>query len=199
MQMKRIFLLLILLLTILAIPIAEASSDTSISAGRPIVAVYPVVNSTGERGTYYLVNMVNEALARKFDSGRYLVITGSALTDALNRYGVYDDPISDTPAIRTALHAMGVDYIVKVELMPMNARQKISVPDVFLLMKTWVATVPLSCSVTNVATGTIVYDAVFTEQGSHENFLGFASKGQAMRGSLGRNLDRFERETIIPE
>lgn len=199
MQMKRIFLLLILLLTILAMPIAEASSDTSISAGRPIVAVYPVVNSTGERGTYYLVNMVNEALARKFDSGRYLVITGSALTDALNRYGVYDDPVSDTPAIRTALHAMGVNYIVKVELMPMNARQKISVPDVFLLMKTWVATVPLSCSVTNVATGTIVYDAVFTEQGSHENFLGFASKGQAMRGSLVRNLDRFERETIIPE
>lgn len=198
--MKRALLVVTFLITILALPLAEASAyNPTIAGGRPMVAIYPVKNSTGERGTYYLVDMVNETLVRKFDSDRYLVITGSALTDSLRRYGVYDDPMTDTPAVRNALSAMGVNYIVKVELVSISARQKIDVPDVFLLMKTWVATVPLSCSVINLPTGTIVYDAVFSEQGSHENFLGFASKGQAMRASVGKALDRFERETLIPE
>lgn len=201
MQMRRYFLLIAFLLTILAMPTAEASYDgsPSIAGGRPIVAIYPVVNSMRERGSYYLVDMVNESLFRKFDSSTYLVMTGPALTESLQRYGVYDDPVSDTAAIRAALRAMGVHYIVKVELLPASAKQKISFPNVFLLRKTWVATVPLACLVIDVPTGTVVYDAILAEQGSDENFIGFASKGQALRGSLGKTLERFERETLIPE
>lgn len=187
---------LIMILFLLLIGSSIAFADGGLSGGRKLVAIFPVVNSSNIRGSYYLNDMVDEALLRKFDSSRYLVISGQALVDVLRRYGVEDYRWADTDTLLSALRDMHVDYSVRTEILAVSARQKVSYPDILLLMKTWVVVVPLNCTVTDVPNGVVVYDVTIADQGSHESFIGFASKEQAARGALYQVLERFAQENI---
>lgn len=179
--------------------VGGGAENSAFAASRPMVAIFPVVNSSNVRASQYMVDMVNDELARKFDSSRYLTLSGPVLSDALQNYGLDDYMGADADGAQAALRDMQVTYSIRVELMPVNTRQKVSLPDVLMLMKTWVATVSVSCTVINVRTGAVVYDGTITDQGAHESFIGFASKEQAIRGALTRVLDRLDREMLIPE
>lgn len=185
-----------LVLVLLAAPAGAAPPDDG-SGRKPVVALMPVINNSSQKHTNYMVEMIDEALLVKFGADRYLVVGGQVLADTLRRQGIDDWRAVDNYTLYTALRAMGADYMVRTEIQPVNTRQRVHFPDVFLLMKTWTASVPVSFTVTDVRTGRAVYEATLSEWAKHDAIIGFADRHYAVRIALTRLLDKFGQETII--
>lgn len=193
--MRRFFFLLavITILGILPAPLAAAADDTEYR--RPTVALLPVINTSYQKRTWYMVDMINEALRAKF-SPSCLIIEGQVLEDALRRQGIDDWRAVDDYTLMNALRSFGADYSVRTEILPVPTRQKVSFPDVFLFMKTWSARVPVSFLVTNVNTGEVVFSQTYSESDRHESLIGFSDRHQAIRLALTKVLERFAQEPI---
>jgi hypothetical protein len=89
-----------------------------------------------------------------------------------------------------------VDYSVRAEILSVPTRQRVYFPDVFLLFKSWSATVPVSFVVTNVSTGEVIYAATFSEYAKHDAIIGFNDRHHAIRFALGKVLDKLAQEQI---
>lgn len=194
--MRRLLIALAVLL-VLGLPLSAASAAPDDGPGirRPSVALLPVINNSGQKRTGYMVEMINEALQAKFSSDRYLPIVDQALDDALRRQGI-DAGTADSYTINTALQAMGVDYSVRTEILAVQTRQKVYFPDVFLLMKSWAAWVPVAFTVTNVQSGEVVYAVTLSDYAKHDAIIGFNDRHYAIRFALGKVLEKFAQEQV---
>lgn len=163
---------------------------------RPTVAMLPVINNSGQKRTQYMVEVISEALYAKFSPDRYLLLDGQALEDMLRRQGIEDIRAVDSGTLTNALRVMGVDYSVRAEVHAVPTRQRVYFPDVFLLMKTWTATVPVTFSVVNVHTGATAYEAYFAEYAKIDFIIGFADRNHAIRLALDKVLEKFAQEQI---
>jgi hypothetical protein len=177
---------------------APAYADSDSSSGH-VVAILPVINNGGLRGDHYTVPMVEDKLSGKFDNGKYTVLSGQSLTDALKREGIDDVSTADSATLVAVLRRMHVDYYVRTELLFVVTDQKVSLPSALLFVKTWTATVPLYVNITDVNQGVPIYDATIVENGSNESIVGFAHQSLAVKNALAKVLDRFDREASIPE
>jgi TolB-like protein len=195
--MRRVFSALAVLLVfgLLATP-APAAADDGSSYRRPTVVILPVINNSGHKRTQYMADATAEALYAKFPYGRYLIVDGQTLNDALSRQGIDDIRAVDRATLNRALQAIGVDYSVQAEILSVDARQRVHFPDIFLLVKSWTAQVPVTVTVTNVRTGVAVYDAYFSEYAKHDFLIGFADKHQAISLALHRVLEKVAQEQI---
>jgi TolB-like protein len=195
--MRRILSVLAVLLVVgpLATPAAAAADDGSFYR-RPTVVILPVINNSGQKRTQYMADVVAEALYAKFPSGRYLIVDGPALSDALSRQGIDDFRTVDRTTLNSALQAVGIDYSVRAEILSVDTRQRVYFPDIFLLIKTWTAQVPVTVTVTNVRTGGIMYDAYFSEYAKHDFLIGFADRHQAISLALDKVIEKFAQEQI---
>jgi hypothetical protein len=195
--MRRFLFALAVLLVfgLLSAPVA-VYADEGTAIRRPTVAVLPVINNSGQKRTQYMAEVINEALYAKFTPDRYLLLDGQALEDNLRRLGIEDVRSADSRTINNALRAMGVDYSVRAEVHAVITRQRVYFPDVFLLMKTWTATVPVTFSVTNVPTGAPAYEAYFAEYAKIDFIIGFADRNYAIRIALDKVLEKFALEQI---
>lgn len=190
--MRKLWIALIVLLLT-----GVFSSTAAANPDRPVIAILPVVNNAAQKNTGYIVDMINDSLYNKFGQDRYLVLGGQYLLDNFRREGV-DDPRSlDRATLNAMLDSMRVDYYVRAEILPISTRQRVDFPDIFLFMKTWIASVPFSCTVTNVHTGAVVYEFTYSDYGKHEAIIGFANRDYAIRIALTKVLEKFERETIV--
>lgn len=167
------------------------------SPDRPVIALLPVVNNAAQKNTGYLVDMINDELNNKFSQDRYIIFSGQYLLDNFRRQGLDDPRDLDRATLHAVLESMRVDYCVRTEIMPIITRQRVDFPDVFLFMKTWIATVPFSCVITNVHTGAVVYEFSYSDYGKHEAIIGFANRDYAIRIALTKVLEKFDRESII--
>jgi hypothetical protein len=192
MRKLRITLIALLLLGLFIAP-AAASPE------KPVIAILPVVNNASQKNTGYLIEMINDALSAKFGQDRYQLMGGQYLQDSFRRQGVEDYRSLDKSTLNLVLNDMWVDYSIRTEILPIVARQRIDFPDIFLFMKTWVADVSFSCTITNVRTGAVMYDAVISDFGKHESIIGFANREYAIRMAMARVLDKFQREPIMLE
>lgn len=193
--MRKLWIVLIILLLVGSFAAPAAAAPNNLSR-KPIVAILPVINNASQKNTKFMIQMVDDSLSRKFSGDRYLVISGQMLMDAFRRRGV-DDPSSlDQETLNAVLRDMQIDYSVRTEILPVNARQRVDFPDIFLFMKTWVATVPFSWTITNVQTGEILYDFTYADSGKHEAIIGFANRDYAISVALSKVLERFESEPI---
>ncbi len=182
---------------LLSTPAVYADEVTAIR--RPTVAILPVINNSGQKRTQYLAEEINEALYAKFSPDRYMVLDGQALQDLLRRQGIEDIGSTDSRTLNLTLRAMGVDYSVKAEVHSVITRQRVYFPDVFLLMKTWTATVPVTFSVTNVSSGAPAYEGYFAEYAKIDFIIGFADRNHAIRLALDKVLEKFSQELIYLE
>jgi hypothetical protein len=178
---------------------SPAYADDGQYVRRPTVALLPVINNSGQRHTGYMVGVITEALNAKFPPERYLIVSGPVLEDALRQQGIDDFRTAGSYSLINALQAMGVDYYVRTEIQAVTTRQRVFLPDVFLLLKQWAATVPISFTVMNVRTGTVAYDATFSEYARNDGLVGFTDRHNAIRIGLSRVLDRFAQEQIYLE
>lgn len=192
------FLLTVLLAAGIMAGVLAAAAGAEASGRRPLLALLPTVNNSYVKGGPSLAATTNDRLRSKYDMDRYILLHGQFLADSVARYGVYDIAALDEASCREILRGMGVDYSVRAELMPVNARQRIEFPTVLMFVKSWQATIPLRITVTNVAAGYVIFDGVFAEQGVHENLIGFASKENAIWLSLYKALDRMDAEAPLP-
>lgn len=185
----------IILFSLLTAP-AMAAPDDSQGLHRPSVALLPVINNSGQKRTGYMVEMINEALQNKFSPDRCLTIVDQTLDDALRRQGIDDFRAVDAYTLNRALQAAGIDYSVRTEILAVHTRQKVYFPDVFLLFKSWAATVPVSFVVTNVRTGEIIYSQTYSDFAKHDAIIGFNDRHYAIRFALAKVLDRFAQDQI---
>lgn len=190
MRKLRVTLMVLLLLGLFVAP-AAASPD------KPVIAFLPVINNAFQKNTGYIIEMIDEALYNKFGQDRYMVMGGQYLLDSFRRQGVDDPGTLDRAALNAILNNMWVDYSVRTEIMPISTRQRVDFPDVLLFRKTWIADVSFSCTITNVQTGAVVYDAIIADNGKHDAFIGFANRDYAIRIALTKVLEKFRRESII--
>jgi len=195
--MRRLLsvLAVLLLLSLLPAP-AQAAPDESPVIRRPSVALLPVINNSGQKRTGYMVEMINEALYAKFSPDRYLLIVDQTLDDALRRQGIDDFRAVDAYTLNNALRAVGVDYSVRTEILSVHTRQRVYFPDIFLLVKSWAATVPVNFVVTNVSTGEVIFTATYSEYAKHDAIIGFNDRHYAIRFALGKVLDKFSQAQI---
>ncbi len=195
--MRRLFFALVVLLLVgLLSAAAVAHADEGTSIRRPTVAMLPVINNSGQKRTEYIAEIVTEALYAKFGSGRYLLVDGQALNDALRRQGIDDVRAAGDAALIGALRNLGIDYAVRAEIHPLIIRQRVHFPDIFLLMKAWSASVPVTFTATNVRTGGYAYEAYINEYAKHDFFIGFADRHQAIRLALDKVVEKFALEQI---
>lgn len=195
--MRRLFFALAVTLVcgLLAAPAAAAPPDDG-PGRKPLVALMPVVNNANQKHTGYMVEMVTETLYAKFSPDRCLPVGGQPLADALRRQGIEDWRAVDGDTLNAALRASALDYAVRAEIGGVSTRQRVHFPDVFLLMKTWTASVPVTIVVTNLRTGRVVYEATISEWAKHDAIIGFADRHYAIRIALTRVLDKFAQENI---
>ncbi|HWQ62583.1 MAG TPA: hypothetical protein VN521_09745 [Negativicutes bacterium] len=186
----------LLILGLLSAPPALAAPDDGPGIRRPSVALLPVINNSGQKRTQYMVGMINESLQAQFSPDRCLVIIDQTLDDALRRQGIDDFRTVDSYTLNNALQALGVDYSVRTEILAVATRQKVYFPDVFLLMKSWAAQVPVNFAVTNVRTGEVIYAATFSEYAKHDAIIGFNDRHYAIRFALAKVLEKFAQEQI---
>lgn len=195
--MRRfLFALAVMLVFGLLTPPAAVYADEGTAVRRPTVAMLPVINNSGQKRTQYMAEVINEALYAKFSPERYLLLDGQALEDNLRRLGIEDMYSADSRTLNNALRVMGVDYSVRAEIHAIPTRQRVYFPDVFLLMKTWTATVPVTFSVTNVRVGVIAYEAYFAEYAKIDFIIGFADRNHAIRLALDKVVEKFAQEQI---
>lgn len=194
--MRRLLIALaaLMILGLLPAPVLAAPDDPGIH--RPSVALLPVINNSGQKRTGYMVEMINEALQAKFGADRYLLIVDQTLDDALRRQGIDDFRAVDSYTLNNALQVAGVDYSVRTEILAVHTRQKVYFPDVFLLLKSWAAQVPVTFTVTNVHTGEVVYAGTFSEFAKHDAIIGFNDRHYAIRFALGKVLEKFAQEPV---
>ncbi|MDT8900449.1 hypothetical protein [Anaeroselena agilis] len=198
--MRRFLLALVVVsvLNLLSAPPAVYAEE-GVIFHRPTVAMLPVINNSGQKRTEYITEIVTEALYAKFGSGRYLLVDGQTLDDALRRQGIDDIHAASDAALFGALRNLGIDYAARAEIHPLIVRQRVHFPDVFLLMKAWSASVPVTFAVTNVRTGGYAYEAYFNEYAKHDFFIGFADRHQAIRLALDKVVEKFAQEQISLE
>jgi hypothetical protein len=195
--MRRLFFALAVLLILGIMPApALAAPDEAPGVRKPSVALLPVINNSGQKRTGYMVEMISQALQDKFSPDRCLPIVDQPLEDALRRQGIDDFRAVDNFTLQSALQAIGVDYSVRSEILAVHTRQKVYFPDVFLLLKSWAAQVPVSFVVTNVRTGEVVYAGTFNEFAKHDAIIGFNDRHYAIRFALGKVLEKFAQEPI---
>jgi hypothetical protein len=175
-----------------------ADSDLSWGA-KHTVAILPVVNNGGLHGDHYTVDMIEDKMADKFGNGKYTVLSGQTLSDSLRREGIDDVRAVDNSTLVPVLKRLHVDYVVRTELLFVVTDQKLSLPSALLFIKSWTATVPLYANITDVNQGTVLYDATIVENGRHEAIIGFARQSSAVKSALAKALERFDRESWIPE
>jgi len=176
---------------------ADAAGDDGVR--KPVVVLLPVINNSSQKHTRYMAEMVDEMLQAKFNADRCWPVYGQGLMDTLRRQGVEDYRALDSAAFLAVMQGLRADYVVRAEILPVVTQQRLHFPDVFLLMKTWTATVPVAIRVTSVASGATVYEATFTEWAKHDGFVGFTDRHYAIRPALAKVLEKFSRETMIPE
>ncbi len=193
--MRRLVCLFAVLF-VLGLSPSPAYADDGQYFRRPTVALLPVINNSGQKHTGYMAGTITEVLNAKFPSDRYLVVSGQVLEDALRQQGIDDFRTVGSYSLINAMQAMGVDYYVRTEIQAVTTRQRVFLPDVFLLLKQWAATVPVSFTVMNVRTGAVVYDATFSEYARNDGLVGFTDRHNAIRIGLSRLLDRFAQEQI---
>ena len=167
--------------------------------GKAVVAVLPAINNSGLRGGQYTAEMVNESLSYKFSADRYIVLSGQNLLERLRSAGVEDYSTTDSSSLQAAFRGMMVDYSVRAEVLYVATDQQLEFPTALLLLKRWTATVPLYMTVADVNNGTVLYDAVLTENGEHQAMVGFVKQSYAVRRALDKDLQRFGREFWLPE
>ena len=195
--MRRfLFALAVMLVFGLLSSTAVAHADEGTVFRRPTVAMLPVINNSGQKRTEYITEIITEALYAKLGSGRYLLVDGQALDDALRRQGIDDVRAANDAAIIGALRNLGIDYAVRAEIHPLIIRQRVHFPDIFLLMKAWSASVPVTFAATNVRTGGYAYEAYINEYAKHDFFIGFADRHQAIRLALDKVVEKFAQEQI---
>jgi hypothetical protein len=173
------------------------ASEAALSGGRPAIAVFPVVNNSSQRSGRLAIELIETKLTTKF-AGRYTVLSGQTLADYLRREGVDDYNAVDSATLLEALRRVGVDYSIRAELQYVSLTQKVELPSALILMKSWIATVPLFINVTDVNQGVALYDATIVESGKHQSFIGFAQQQNAVRNATEQILDRIDREIILP-
>lgn len=190
-----IMMLLVLLLGFFS-PTVFANPDAQ---SKKLFAVLPAINNSGLKGSNYLNDLVNESLNQKFGSSeRYIVLTGSSLVEGLRREGIENFRTADPAALHAALRNMNVDYCLRTEVQYIATEQRIKLPSVLLLIKTWYATVPLHFTVTDINHGVVYSDIVISDHGQHDSIVGFAKQKKAVTDALEKVLDRFDREVALP-
>ncbi len=195
--MRRLFCLFVFLFVLGLSPAPSlAAADDGQYIHRPTVALLPVVNYSGQRNTGYMAGIIMDALYAKFPADRYTIVCGQPLEEALRGQGIDDFRTVSNSYLVSALQAMGVDYCVRTQVQGITTRQRVYLPDVFLLLKQWTAVVPVSFTITNVRTGAVVYDAAFSEYARNDGLIGFTDRHNAIRIGLSRLLDRFAQEQI---
>jgi len=196
--MRRLLsvLAVLLLLSMLPAPAQADPDESPVMIRRPSVALLPVINNSGQKRTGYMVEMINEALYAKFSPDRCLLIVDQTLDAALRRQGIDDFRAVDAYTLNNALRAVGVDYSVRTEILSVHTRQRVYFPDIFLLVKSWAATVPVNFVVTNVSTGEVIFTATYSEYAKHDAIIGFNDRHYAIRFALGKVLDKFSQAQI---
>lgn len=194
-------LVLALILTTMATVMAAVQPNTAYAGpdGKTVVAVLPVINNSAQKQTQYMVEMVEDAIYGKLPADRYIVIGGQTLADYLRYLGIEDIGSADPDALKEALRYYRVDYTIRAEIQPVPARQRVHFPDVFLLMKTWVADVTVNFTAVNVNGQSWSYQASIHDWAKHDGVIGFANRHYAIRLALARVLQTFATEPILPE
>ncbi len=195
--MRRLVCLFVVLFVLGLSPApAPAYADDGQSIRRPTVVLLPVINNSGQRRTGYMEGIIAGALNAKFPADRYAIVSGPELEEILRQQGIEDLRAVGNSYLLNALQASGADYCVRAEIHGVTTRQRVFLPDIFLLLKQWTAVVPVSFTVTNVRTGTVVYDATFSDYARNDGIIGFTDRHNAIRIGLSRLLDRFAQEQI---
>jgi hypothetical protein len=197
--MRKAFSLVILLAGIVLFATLAGTVHAAAPGSKPVVAVLPVLDNSGQRSGRYAAQTIEEKLVGKFSDGRYVVLYGQVLLDGLKSQGIDDPRTADISAVQAALGRMRVDYSIRSELMYVSLQQKVTLPSVLLFIKTWNATVPVFFNVMDVNQGVAVYDSTIIENGKHEAVIGFANQTSAVKNALDKLLPRIDREVNLPE
>ncbi|MDR3589496.1 MAG: hypothetical protein P4N41_07510 [Negativicutes bacterium] len=197
--MRKAFSLTILVAIIVLLAFPAGAAYAAAAGSKPVVAVLPVLDNSGQRSGRYAAQTIEDKLVGKFSDGRYNVLYGQVLLDGLKNQGIDDVRTADTASVQAALGRMRVDYSIRTELMYVSLQQKVSLPTVLLFVKTWNATVPLFINVMDVNQGVALYDSTMIETGKHEAVIGFANQTSAVKNALDKILPRIDREVNLPE
>jgi hypothetical protein len=197
--MRKAFSFTILLAVMVILAFPAGLVNAAASGSKPVVAILPVLDNSGQRSGRYASQTIEEKLISKFSDGRYVVLYGQVLLDGLKKEGIDDPRSADTASVQAALRRMGVDYSIRTELMYVSLQQRVNLPTVLLLIKTWYATVPVFINVMDVSQGTALYDSTIIENGKHEAVIGFANQASAVKNAVDKVLDRLDREVYLPE
>jgi hypothetical protein len=191
MRIKSVAIALICLLGLAFVMPETALANTG---RKPVLALLPVIDNSCQRAGRFATEEINDRLAEKYGTGRYTVLSGQVLLNALAREGIADYRSVDNATLLGAMQRIGVDFCVKSDLQYITLKQKVSFPSILLLIKTWTAHVPLYINITEVNQGVLIYEGRLEEFGDNEALIGFANQAAAVQKALDTILPRIDSE-----
>jgi len=197
--MRILFARIALLVMVCLAMLLPQSAALANSAGhKPVLALFPVIDNSSQKAGRVATEELNDQLADKFGSGKYVVLSGQTLLGDLKSEGINDFRNTDNATLQAALQRLGVDYSVRTELQYVTLKQKVSFPSVLLFIKTWMATVPLYINITDVNRRAAIFDTTLVETGRNEALIGFANQLDAVQNAMDKMLYRVATEVPLP-